>query len=68
MQNYEKEMYLTGQEALVIKKAVREGNASRVSDTRGTNISDGGGTERGVGGEGVEKEIIQQSRQERGGG
>lgn len=46
---------------------MREGNASRVTDTGGAKIGDGRGAESGVGGESVQKEIVQESGEKRGG-
>lgn len=46
---------------------MRERHASGVTDTSGAKIGDGGGAERGVRGESIEKEVVKQSGEKRGG-
>lgn len=52
-------IYLTSEKTLKIQKAVREGNACRITNTSGAEVSDGGGAERGVVGEDVEEDIVE---------
>jgi len=40
---------------------VRVGDAGRVTFARGAEVRDGGGAEGGVGGEGVEEEVVEES-------
>lgn len=54
-------MDLAGEEAFVIEKTVRVGNAGRVTFARSAEVRNGGGTEGGVGGEGVEEEVVEES-------
>lgn len=58
---------LESEKALVIEEAVGEGDASGVTVAGGEKVSDGGGEERGEGGEGLEKEIIEKGGEEGGG-
>ncbi|KAK4860596.1 hypothetical protein QYF36_026875 [Acer negundo] len=51
-------IYLTDQETLVIEETVREGDSSRVTVVGGAKIGDNGGEECGIGGDGVEKEVL----------
>ena len=60
-------IYLAGQETLVIEETVREGDASRVTGAGGSKIGDGSGKECRIEGDGVEKEVIQESGKKSGG-
>lgn len=44
-----------------------EGNASRVADTGGAEVSDGGCAEGRIGGEGIEEEVVEERGEEGGG-
>ncbi|CAL5361252.1 unnamed protein product [Camellia sinensis] len=50
---------LESEEAFVVEEAVG-GEAGRVADPGGAEVCDGGGTEGGVGGEGVEEEVVEE--------
>lgn len=60
-------MRLASEEAFVIEEAVRVRDAGGVAFSGGAEVGDGGGDKGGVGGESVEKEVIEKRGEERGG-
>jgi hypothetical protein len=57
--------YLASQETFVIEEAVRERNASRVTNTCCAKISNSSGAKTRVWSESVEEEIVQESWEKR---
>lgn len=58
---------LASEEAFVIEEAVGVGDAGGVAFAGSAEIGDGGGAEGGVGGEGVEEQVVKERREKRGG-
>ena len=59
---------LNNEESLVVEEAVREGTAGRVAVLRGEKVGNGGGSEVRALGVQAHEDIVEESREERGGG